>query len=82
MLLLAFVASRGNELWKFLGKVFPRDACFFFFFFFLYADYICYFWFGILYERLKNEKKKNKEIKFEFENKKILLNFSYRIVGL
>lgn len=79
MLLLAFVASRGNELWKFLGKVYPRD---FLLFFFLYADYICYFWFGILYERLKNEKKKNKEIKFEFENKKILLNFSYRIVGL
>lgn len=64
------------------GKSIPKGCLFFLLFFFLYADYICYFWFGILYERLKNEKKKNKEIKFEFENKKILLNFSYRIVGL
>lgn len=40
-----------------------------FFFFFLYADYICCFWFGILYERLKNGKKKNKERNLNLKKK-------------
>lgn len=63
-------------------KSIPKGCLFFLLFFFSLCRLHLLFLFGILYERLKNEKKKNKEIKFEFENKKILLNFSYRIVGL
>lgn len=63
MLLLAFVC----ELWKRIVEIFGESTGFFFFFSFLYADYICCFWFGILYERLKKEKQ---ETKFEFEKKK------------